>query len=239
MAEADFTAFTAANNQALDDGSISKGVTTAFSPPNGGGSFVFGFHSLQAVIGVAGMYASVTDFNPIAPGKGGSIRAAIRRYASGSDYAPMIGFISGTNVQTSPAYILGLSGSDPYQIVLRKGYLIGGLDPSGSDILRRSDESFASNALWFHLRMDVVINPHGDVVINIMQNDLGSNAVTSPGWSSIPGMEAYTDDSLGVLSGTAPLVSGGFRGFMAHFNNGTAGRVSLIDHLELYRQITP
>lgn len=239
MAEADFTAFTAATNNGLDSGDVSKGVTNAFTPPNGGGSFVHGFHALTTAIGVAGYYYSgLSAFNPIAPQKAGSIRAALRRQASGSGYAPMIGFMSGVDIATATAYILGLSDSDPYQIVLRKGLLQGGLDPTGTDVLRVSDESFNSNTQWLHLRLDVIVNPQGDVILNTFRNDLTANAVTAPGWAVIPGMDPFTDDGLGVLTGTLPLTSG-FRGFFVHFNNGLTGKVSLVDHIELFRQLSP
>ena len=99
MAEADWTAFTAATHNGLDDSDVSKGVTMGFTPPNGGGTFVQEFHSLQATGGVAGYYYSGDSaFNPIVTGRCGSIRAAIRRYASGTAYAPMFGFIAGTNL---------------------------------------------------------------------------------------------------------------------------------------------
>jgi hypothetical protein len=248
MAESDWTAFTATSNQALDDGDVSKGVwgpLAAGQVPLHSGSvgtnqFVFALHALQATIGVAGMYVDVSGYDPIPPGKGGSIRGALRRYAAGADYAPMLGFISGTNVQTSPAYFLGLTASDPYQIALRKGTLAGGLDPTGADILRISDESFTSNALWFHLRLDVIINPHGDTVLNVKRNSLTTGEeVDDPNWQDVPGMESFTDDANGILTGGPPLITGGLRGFKAHFNNGAAGRVSLFDHVEFFKQINP
>jgi hypothetical protein len=239
MAEADWTAFTAATNQGLDSGDVSKGVTDAFDPPNGGGNFVCGFNSLQATIGFAGWYYSVLPaFNPIAPNKGGSIRAAIRRYASGIGYAPMIGLIAGTNLSNTNAYILGLSNSDPYQLVLRKGYITSGLDPTAADVLRVSDASWSVNTKWLDLRLDVIVNPQHDVVLNVYQNDLDANPVTAPNWVAIDGMDSFVDDSNAILTGTAPLVSG-LRGFFGHFNDGLTGKVSLFDQLELYRQLSP
>lgn len=236
MAEVDWTAFTQATNQGLDAGDVAKGVSNAFSTPNGGGSFAHVFHSLQPQIGFAGWYFSgLSSFNPFPTNKGGSIRAALRRYSAGVNYAPMIGLIAGTDLDTSNAYLIGLSNTDPYQIVLRKGIVKGGLDPTGSDVLRASNESWASNTIYQHLRLDVIVNPQGDVVLNVFKNDLDVNTVTSPNWEAISGMDSFVDDSVGALTGTAPLISG-FRGFFGHFNDGEAGKVSLIDHVELEQQ---
>lgn len=239
MAEADWTAFNATTHHGLDDGDVAKGVSNAFSRPSGGGNFVQVFHSLQPTIGVAGWYYSILPaFNPVATQKGGSMRAAMRRYAAGTLYAPVMGLISGTDLETARAYILGLSDSDPYQIVLRKGLVGGGLDPTSADVLRVSDESWSSNTKWFHLCLDVLVNPQGDVVLNVYANDLDVNTVSAPNWVAVSGMDSYIDDSAGVLTGVAPLVSG-FRGFFGHFNNGESGKVSLFDHVEFFRQLSP
>lgn len=197
------------------------------------------FNALTTTIGVAGWYYSALGaFDPIAVNKCGSIRGALRRYSSGAQYVPMLAFLAGTNVTTAMAYILGLSGSDPYQIVLRKGLLTGGLAPTDADVLRVSDESFTSNTLWHHLKLDVLVNPQGDVVLNVYKSDLALNLVTAPDWQPISGMESFIDDSNGVITGTAPLVSG-FRGVMAHLANGSAGKASFIDHVRVFRQLTP
>ena len=125
-----------------------------------------------------------------------------------------------------------------YQYVLRKGAPQGGLDPTATDVLRTSDEAFNSNTLWHHLKLDVIVNPQGDVVLNIYKNDLNSNPVTAPVWAAIPGMDAFVDDGNGILTGTLPLISG-FRGFYGHYNGGGVGKVSMHDHVEVYRQLTP
>ena len=242
MAEADWTAFT---TNSLGDGDVAKGVTNALTPPahSGSNQFVNAFHSLQATIGWAGYYYNSSAFNPIAPNKGGSIRGAIRRYAAGTQYAPMLAFISSTDPAAGSAYILGLSDSEPYQIVLRKGLVGGGLDPTGADVLRVSDATWNSNSKWFHLRLDIIVNPQGDVVLNVKQNDLDTETVDDPDWIDIPGMESFTDDALGILTqfGTSPNppITSGFRGAFGHFNNGEAGKVSLFDQLEIFRQISP
>jgi hypothetical protein len=240
MAEADWTALNATTNKALEGGNISKGVSgAAFTPPAGGGSFIYGFHALQPVSGVAGIYyTGISSFNPIAAGKGGSIRAAMRRYSAGAGYAPFIALLSGTQMDVSNAYLLGMSNSDPSQIALRKGVPNNGLNPTDTTILRVSDETFSSSALWHHLRLDVIVNPQGDVVLNVFKNDIDANNVDGPVWEEVPGMDPYVDDANGVLTGSLPLV-GGLYGMVGHYNEDSAGKVSLVDHLEFYRQLSP
>ena len=229
-----------ATNGALDSADVSKGVTNAFTAPAGGDTFVHGFNSLTATTGFSGRYYNSSNFNPISPNKGGSIRGAMRRYSAGANYAPMFGFIAGTNVGSNKAYVVGLSNSDPYQIVLAKIIPNTGLPTTGASVLRVSDESFSSTSKWHHLRLDVIVNPHGDVRLVALSNDLDAVGadVAVPDWQPISGMDDYTDDALSVLTGTAPLVSG-FRGFFGHYNGGEAGKVSLFDHLEIHRQIAP
>lgn len=240
MAQSDWTAYTAATNGALDGGDISKGVTNAFTPPDGGASFVHGFNSLTAVTGFAGRYYNPAAFNPISSSKGGQIRGAMRRYSTGIGYAPMMGFLSGTNVISNTGYVLGLSNTDPFQIVLAKIIPGTGLPATGSGILRVSDEFFNTTTEWFHLRLDVIVNPHGDVRLAVFRNDLDdvSLDVATQDWVAISGMDPYTDDALSVLTGTAPLTSG-FRGFFGHYNDGLAGKVSLFDHIQISRQTAP
>lgn len=162
----------------------------------------------------------------------------MRRYAASSGYAPLIGLISGLDAQVSNAYILGLSDSDPYQLVLRKGKLGEGLDPTDASVLRVSDASYSSNTQWFHLKLDVIVNPHGDVVLSVFENDLNSNPVTSPVWVAVPGMDTFIDDSLGIITGSLPIVSG-FYGFFGHYNAGLTGKVSLFDQITFSRQLNP
>jgi len=242
MAQNDWTILTAASNGALDAGSIIQGVTAGLTPPTGGGTYLYGFHALQAVVGVAGKHCDPTSdplFDPMQDGsanqKGGAIYAAMRRHTQGNGYAAMIGLMAGLNVQTSQGYWLGLSNTEPYQIVLKKGAAAGGLDPASADVLRVSDANYPSPQ-WFDLRLDVLLNPHGDVVINVYRNE--SADVSSRSWVVIPGMDQYIDDSLGVLTGSVPLING-FRGVVAMYNDGTAGRVVCFDHVVCKRQLTP
>ena len=113
------------------------------------------------------------------------------------------------------------------------------MDPSGTHVLRSSDESFTSNSLWFHLRLDVIVNPQDDVVLNVYRSDLTTEDVDAPTWVAIPGMDAFVDDANGIIIGTIPPVTGGLYCVVGHYNNGNAGRVSLVDHVEIARQTSP
>lgn len=235
MSEADFTLLTGS----LSSGSVARGVTAGITPPNGGGSFVFGFNTLDTTEGIVGLFCNLTNFAPMA--KGGSVRMAMKRGKGGgkTNFAPFI-FIgaSGSGVGDQ-AYILGLGDSDPSRIVLRKGIISAGVpdavvtSPPTSGVLRKSTETFTEDT-WVHLRLDMIVNTNGDVVLNVYRNaDLAGDPVTAPDWQAIPGMAQFIDDSLGVNSGTSPLTSGR-AGWGLYTKDVT--RRAFFDHFELSRQ---
>lgn len=235
MAEADFTELTSS----LSSGSVDRGVTAGITPPNGGGSFVHGFNSLDTTNGVVGLFCNLVDFAPMA--KGGSIRMAMKRGKGGgkTNFAPFV-FIgaSGSGVGDQ-GYLLGLGDSDPSRIVLRKGIISAGLPdavitaPPTNGVLRKSTATILED-VWVHLRLDMIVNDNGDVVLNVYRNDLiGPNDVTAPDWQAIPGMAQFIDDSLGVNSGTPALTSG--RAGWA-FQTKDVTRRAFFDHLEILRQ---
>lgn len=245
MAETDWTAMTAATHGALESGDVSKGVTSALGTPNGGLSYALGFHSLTTTVGAAGYLCAVSNFAPLVDDssnqKGGSIRAALRRYSSSTKYAPFIGILKGTNINSDSGYFLGLSNSSPYQIVLYKGKITASGLPTSTattGVLRVSSSSWTDNTKWFHLRLDVIVNPNGDVVLNVYENDLSVNSVTSPTWTAPAGMSSFTDDALGVLSKSTPYKTGLYP-VIGHYAGGDSGAVSLIDHVEVFRQKVP
>lgn len=234
MAQNDWTAMT--NN--LDANNVARGVSGAFTGPYGGGTFVFGFHSLAVVTGVVAFFANQTNFAPMA--NGGSVRGALQRRTSGGDtgwsHYLMIG-LQGTDAETDEAYMLGLSDDDPSYIVLRKGLLSdgvqpGSVDPTVNGNLKKSSSSVDLDE-WVHLRLDMVVNGTGDVVLKCYQNDLDSYTVSVPTWVAIPGMDDFIDDALEVNTGSAPFTSGraGFG-----YTCSDTGRRALIDHVEIARQ---
>ncbi len=231
MAETDFNFL----DSGLDAATVARGVSAGFTPPVGGGAFVFGFNSLTTGPGAVGLYGNQPNFNPYvddgALATNGSVRAAMKRGVSAGPigFAPFL-FISlqGSTVNDL-GYLLGLSDNDPHEIVLRKGAPIGGLDPTGSDILASSSETFIPDT-WKHLRLDAIANPNGDVVLQAFQN-LGD--VTSPNWVAIPGIAEFIDDALGVNSGSAPLI-GGRGGF--GFQTANISRRAFFDQIETHRQ---
>jgi hypothetical protein len=135
--------------------------------------------------------------------------------------------------------MLGLSAGDPGYIMLRKGTVIGGLPddtPGNSGVLRRSTSQIGLNE-WVHLRLDCIVNPSGDVILNCYQSDLNVHPVTSPVWVAIPGMTSYNDDALGVNSGTPGLTGGGRVGY--GFYSAVPGVVGAVDHITIAKTSTP
>lgn len=241
MAEADHTECL----NVLNSSSVARGVTAGETPPNGGGSFVYGMASKVNTEGAVALYTNLTNFAPSA--KGANITMAMKKGGGGgnSNHAPFIfACLQSTDVNAQ-AYMLGLSKDDPSYIVLRKGTLITGIPDSAvgtNGVLARSTASKAVDE-WVHLRLEVVVNTSGDVVLNVYENDLSVNAVTSPSWAAITGMSGFSggsaatatiDDALGVNSGSLPFTSGR-HGFGAYFSD--ISRACYFDHLTLARQL--
>lgn len=218
----------------LDVATVDRGVTAGIARPPGGGSFLFGFNSLTAAKGAVALFANQPNFAPVA--KGGSIRGCLQRGPGGgpTGFSPYL-FLSGQGTSVNDrAYLLGLSDDDPHRIVLRKGSVTAGLPVSeGPGVLLRSSESFAQGT-WLHLRLDVVVNTNGDVVLAVFRNDLVAHPLgTAPDWKPVAGMPVFIDDKLGINSGSKPLTSG--RGGFG-FSSADVTRRGFVDHLELLRQ---
>ncbi len=198
-----------------------------------------------------GFHTNQTDFSPLRDNSvqptGGSVRGAIQRgqSAATTDFASFffIG-LTGTSVDDD-AYILGLSDDDPSRIVLRKGKLSEGIPDftvSTNGILRQSEATVAT-AEYVHLRLDMVHNDTGDVILQVFQNDLSANPINDPpSWTAITGMTDFTDDALGVNSTEAGVRSdiiqpfvGGYAGFGFYSKN--IQRRGWFDHIEIYRQL--
>ena len=231
MSEADFGFLSGG----LDAATVARGVSSGFVGPVGGGAFVFGYHSLTAASGAVGLYALQTNFSPLLDDSlnpsGGSIRAAMKRGASAGplDFAPFIFIgLQGTSVNDQ-GYLLGLSDNDPHEILLVKGSPIGGLSPTGSGILRQGSETFVPDT-WLHLRLDMIVNPNGDVILKAFKNN---GDVTAPTWEAVPGMADFVDDALSVNSGSAPFI-GGRLGY--GFQVDDVGRRAFYDQIEAHRQ---
>ncbi|MEM6289239.1 MAG: hypothetical protein AAF845_19035, partial [Bacteroidota bacterium] len=209
MASTDWTFL----NDGLDIATVDRGVTAGVARPPGGGSFLYAFNSLAAVEGCVALFANVVDFAPMA--KGGSIRGVVQRGPGGgpTGFSPFLYLCCQGNSVNDQAYLLGLSDDDPHRVVLRKGTVTTGLpDADGPGVLLKSSESFAQET-WLHLRLDVIVNANGDVVLKVFRNDLDAHALgTPPDWQPVPGMAEFIDDHLGINSGSQPLTScrGGF-----------------------------
>lgn len=208
---------------------IARGVTSAVARPNGGGSYLYGFNSLLVDPGAAGLFCNHTNFAPTPANKGAMVCAAVQRGVSGggSGFSPAL-FVGLQGPDVSDlGYLLGIGDSDPGHIVLKKGSLAELLDdvapsPADNGVLLRSTGAIAVGE-WAHLRLDMIVQGSGDVVLQCRWSDLATHAVTAPSWQVIPGMEGdqyptitgFVDDALGVNSGTVPFTNGrigfGFR----------------------------
>lgn len=237
MASSDFAVLP----NSIGNASLRSGVTSGLTPPNGGGSFVYGFNSRAT--GFAGAralkYTGDVNFDPFPGNTGGRITGAIKRLPSGGQtgFAPFLYLLEQSNDAGGAAYMIGLMDDDPSFIAVRKGVLAEGI-PAGlvgeNGVLMKSAASIAADT-WVHLRMDVIVQGTGDILISAYQNDLDSNPVTAPVWEAIAGMDGFTDDTLGVNSGSIPFVGGGRAGF-GMFANDTSRRAAF-DHLTIERQL--
>jgi hypothetical protein len=232
----------------LTGSDVRSGVTAGVAPPNGGGTYVFGYRSISNVVGALGRYCLQTHFSPT--DKGGRISGTLLRGTLGAatGFSPFFFFCAQSADVTSDAYIVGLSDEAAPRIELRKGDIIGGLpavslvDPdSVPNVLMRSTDTY-DPAEWQHLRLDVIVQGTDDVILQVYRNDLDAHDVTSPVWTVVPGMEGpsypsfigFVDDTLGVNTGSVPL-GGGFAGFGCRFE--VANRSAFIDHVSIDRQI--
>jgi hypothetical protein len=222
-------------NGGLDAATVDRGVTAGIPRPPGGGDFLYAFNSLAVAQGAVGLFVNMIDFAPMA--KGGSIRGCLQRGPGGgpTGFAPFL-FLGaqGPTVQDA-AYLVGLSDDDPHRIVLRKGNLNTGLPGSdGQGVLVHSSESFVQGT-WLHVRLDMIVNDNGDVVLQVFRNNLTAHPIgTPPAWEAVPGMPLFIDDQLGINSGSQPLTSGraGFG-----FSVKDVTRRGYFDQIELSRQI--
>lgn len=234
MASVDWTALT----DGLDVATVDRGVTNGIARPNGGGNFIFGFNSLTTSEGAVGFFTNQVNFAPMA--KGCSVTGAIQRGPSGgvTNFAPfLLAGIQGTSVNDS-AYVFGLGDDDPHHIVLKKGVISTGLPdlvpaaPSNG-ILLRSNATYAVGT-WLHLRIDMIVNDNGDVLLQCFENDLDTNPVTAPVWTAIAGMEEFIDDALQINSGSAAFTSG--RGGFGFYSKDVTRR-GFLDHIQVFRQL--
>lgn len=224
----------------IDNTSLRSGVTSGITPPLGGGAFVYGFNSRAT--GFAGArvlkYTGDVNFDPFPSNTGGRITGAVKRLPSGGNegFAPFLYLCEQANDAAGAAYMLGLQDDDPSFIVLRKGSMGQGL-PAGlvneNGILRKSSASINVDE-WVHLRLDVIVQGTGDVLLQVFQNDLSTNPVTAPVWQSIGGMADFVDDSLGINSGSLPY-TGGRAGFGMYAED--VSRRAAFDQITIARQL--
>jgi hypothetical protein len=210
----------------LSIATVERGVTGAITPPNGGGSFVFACNSLSSTVtGAVALYTNLSGFAPTGTGPavadgGTSIRGCLKRVQGpgATGFSPFLfACLQGSPPTVNDyAYMLGLGDSNPYEIMLCKGLLSGGLNASDENItvLARSTAQYAfSGDAWHHLKLDAIVEPNGEVVLQVFENDLAVHPIGSaPTWVAVPGCAEYIDDRNQINTGSAPLL-GGCAGF--------------------------
>jgi len=232
----------------LSTSSLARGVTGALTGPAGGNGFEYAYNSLDATVtGAHGKFVDLTNFNPTGtlltvPDGGGSVRGCVARVSSpgATGMSPMLFFCAqggGSPTVNDYAYLLGLSDANPYEIVLAKAPIVSGLVSSDSNvtILRTSSSQYnIGDGNWHHLRLDAIVQPNGDVLLQVFENDLSVNPIgTAPSWQAIAGMSDFIDDALQINTGSAPLW-GGCCGYAFAVSEALSRRGSF-DAIEAYR----
>lgn len=246
MARSDWGTLTAG----IDSADVRAGATAGATAPNGGGTHVYGLRLVEDDTGAYGLYLNQTNFAPTPSDKGGRISCAMRRaaVASTTGFAPFMYFCASGTTVAANAYLLGLTDESASHIQLRKGAISLGqpvpaiaLPATAPNVLMRSSDTFQPDT-WQHLRLDVIVQGTGDVILQVFRNDLSVNPVTNPVWAVVPGMEGayvpafqgFVDDALGVNTGSTPLTSG-YAGFGARFE--TSNRTVYFDQVAIDRQL--
>jgi hypothetical protein len=230
VAEADWTDL--ANS--LSSGVVRRAPTAGVVTHTGGGTFALGARSIANTAGAWGLYTNQANFAPTPANKGASVRGAIKKLTGNQTlFAPVLfAQLQAADVNAN-GYLLGITDGDPGRIALVKGKLVDGLPDAAAlgtlGVLRRSTATFAGNT-WLHLRLDVVVNTNGDVVLNCFRN---TGNVTSPTWDPVPGLDQVIDDVLGANTGSVPY-SNGYMGIGARFAD--TGRTAYWDHIDCRRQ---
>lgn len=227
----------------LDTATIDRGVSAAFTRPSGGGSMLFGMRTLVSAAGAGGMYYNASGFAPFTGSrKGGSISGCIKRFSSSTKFAPYLALLTDTDLSSAQGYMVALTQESSYKIGLFKGNPAAGFSATAAACLASSSASFTdvgdAAAAWFQLKLDVIVNPHGEVVLNVFRNDLNTNFCTAPSWEAVAGLSQFIDDSLGHFSGTSPHLDG-FYGHKGMYTNGQAGDLALYDQIVVSRQTAP
>lgn len=186
---------------------------------------------------------ALANFQPFTGSrKAGSLSWPMKRFSSGIKFAPFFALLNDTDLSVAQGYMVALTQEASYKIGLFKGSPLSGFSSSASHCLAKSSAAFDDvgdvAAAWKHLKLDVLVNPHGEAVLNVWENDLASNDVDSPSWAAIPGLSQFIDDSLGHFSGGVPVLDG-FYGIKGMYTNGQSGDMVLFGRATVHRQTSP
>jgi len=224
--------------------SIKRGATAGITPPRSQGTnlFTLGFHSQVTSVDAVGLYKNGANFAPLKDDLGAATGCVVEGvlYRGGTT---LTGYSVGlfgclqAATKTDVGYLLGLSDNSPHEIVLAKTTIGAGLDPTAVTVLRKSAATYQAGT-WIHARLEVIVNPNGDVVLKVKQHDIETGYAddTSPTWASITGMADFIDDALGInaqATGYTTPLAGGYGG--AFFQAEGNGRIGAMDRLRVAR----
>jgi hypothetical protein len=228
MAQSDWTQLTDSLGTSILDRSPTNGPT----PPNGGGSYTYAWNSIDSAVGAAGFYYSTDPGNFAPTAKGVRIRAAMRRLANSTGSTPFVYGCLQSSAVAGMGYLIGLAHDEtPARLIVAKGAPSNGLLAANA-IMQSS--AYYNVGDWMHIQVDVIRQQGSDdVKLIVWENNLSAHTVGSPTFVKVPGMESFTDDSVGIATGSAPYLNG-YVGF-AHYSGGV-GRYALHDHLQIWRQ---
>lgn len=210
-------------SDALSSASLARTITASITGPAGSNGFVWAYNSLDATVtGAHGWFVNLTGFAPTGSGPsvadgGASIRGCVKRVSSPNSIGMSPFLFACLQGGSTPnvndwAYMLGLSDSAPYEIVLAKAPIVSGLraDDENVSILRQSSDQYSmGDGLWHHIRLDAIVQNNGDVVLSCFENDLTVNPIGNPpSWTPISGMSNFIDDAAQIQTGSAPLWGG-------------------------------
>lgn len=226
MGASDWTTCT----NSLATSSVARNPTSGTPRPPGAGQYLFAMHSRIVQTGAVGLFVNQVGFAPMP--FGGIIHGMLTKLVSGggTNFGAAFFFSAAGPDVSDVAYILALSEAEPAHLLLKKARQIDGLadeapNPTVNKILRRSVETFGMGE-FVQVRLRVIDQPGGDVVLKVQKNDLtavGAN-LTTPTWIDVPGMDPFTDDVTQINTGSAPLVGGraGKSGFFRDVNRRVA-----------------
>ena len=154
-------------NDGLDIATVDRGVTAGIARP--GRRVPLRLQLALGGRGLRGLFANLASFAPMA--KGGSIHGVVQRAPGGgpTGFSPFLFLCCQGNARSTTARTCSAlrRRSAPHRAPQGRGDG-GPALTDGPGVLLKSAASFAQ-ATWLHLRLDVIVNTNGDVVLKVFR----------------------------------------------------------------------